>query len=80
MVIIDYFRACVFDWRKRRAIKQAQREADLLGKKFLVLVYKKRPVVLSMQGVRKLIRQKKFRGLTAEKAREIAIYIANPKR
>lgn len=80
MVIIDYFRACVFDWRKRRAIKQAQREADLLGKKFLVLVYNKRPVVLSMQGVRKLIRQKKFRGLTAEKAREIAIYIANPKR
>lgn len=80
MVIIDYFRACLFDWRKRRAIKQAQREADLLGKKFLVLVYNKRPVVLSMQGVRKMIRQKKFRGLTAEKAREIAIYIANPKR
>ncbi len=80
MVIIDYFRACLFDRRKRRAIKRAQREADLLGKKFLVLVYNKRPAVISMQGMKKQIRQRKFPGLTAEKAREIAIYVANPKR
>ena len=79
MVIIDYFRALIFDWRKNRAIKQAQHEADLHRKKFLVLVYQGRPVCISMQGVKKLIRQKRFHGLTAEKARQIAIYEANPR-
>lgn len=79
MVIIDYFRALIFDWRKNRAIKQAQHSADLHRKKFLVLVYHGRPVCISMQGVKKLIRQKRFHGLTAEKARQITIYEANPR-
>lgn len=79
MVIIDYFRALIFDWRKKNAIKQAQQKADLHRKKFLVLVWQGRPVCVSMQGVKKLIRQKKLPGLTAEKAREIAIFEANPK-
>lgn len=78
MVIADYFRARLFDWRKNRAIKQARRSADLYGKKYLVLVYNKRPVCVSMQGLKKLIRQKRF-NLTAEKARQIAIYEAIPK-
>ncbi|GAY27563.1 hypothetical protein PvtlMGM1_0863, partial [Prevotella sp. MGM1] len=47
--------------------------------KFLVLVYQGRPVCVSMQGVKQLIRQKRFPGLTAEKARQIAIYEATPK-
>ena len=38
-----------------------------------------KPVVVSMQGVKKLIRQHRFaKGFTAEKAREIAIFEANP--
>lgn len=79
MVIIDYFRALLFDRRKRKAIRQAQRSADLYRKKFLVLVYQGRPVCVSMQGLKKLIRQKRFPGLSAEKARQIAIFEANPK-
>ena len=79
MVIIDYFRALLFDWRKKRAISEARRSADLYRKKYLVLVHQGRPVCVSMQGVKKLIRQKRFHGLTAEKARQIAIYEANPK-
>lgn len=79
MVIIDYFRARLFDWRKNRAIREAQRSADLYRKKFLVLVQNGRPVCVSMQGVKKLIRQKRLPGLTAEKAREIAIFEATPK-
>lgn len=78
MVIIDYLRALVFDWRKNRAIKQAQRSADLYRKKFLVLVHQGRPVCVSMQGVKNLIRQKRLPGLTAEKARRIAIFEAVP--
>lgn len=80
MVIIDFLRARIFERRKKRAIKQARLSADLHRKKFLVLVFKGRPVCISMQGVRKLIRQKRFNGLSAAKAREIAIYEANPKK
>ncbi len=78
MVIIDYLRALLFDRRKKHAIREARRSADLYRKKFLVLVYQGRPVCVSMQGLKKLIRQKRFPGLTAEKARQIAIYEANP--
>ncbi len=78
MVIIDYLRALLFDRRKKRAIREARRSADLYRKKFLVLVYRGRPVCVSMQGLKKLIRQKRFPGLTAEKARQIAIFEANP--
>lgn len=79
MVIIDYFRACLFDLRKKRAIKQARKSAELYRKKFLVLVHNGRPVCVSMQGIRKLIKQHRFApGFTAEKARQIAIYEARP--
>lgn len=77
--IAEYFRALLFDRRKKRAIRQARRSADLFRKKFLVLVCQGRPVCVSMLGVKKLIRQKRLPGLTAEKAREIAIYEASPR-
>lgn len=79
MVIIDYFRACVFDWRKKKAIKQAKKSAELYRKKYLVLVHNGRPVCVSMQGIKQLIRQHRFtQGFTAEKARQIAIFEAVP--
>lgn len=79
MVIIDYIRACVFDWRKKKAIKQAKKSAELYRKKYLVLVHNCRPVCVSMQGIKQLIRQHRFApGFTAEKARQIAIYEAVP--
>lgn len=80
MVILDYLRALLFDWRKKRAISEARRSADLYRKKFLVLVWHGRPVVVSMQGVKDMIRRKRFHGLTAEKARRIAIFEANPRK
>lgn len=79
MVIIDYLRACLFDWRMKKAIRQAKKSAELYRKKYLVLVHNGRPVCVSMQGIRKLIRQHRFApGFTAEKARQIAIYEASP--
>lgn len=77
--IIDYFRALIFDRRKRRAIREAQRSAALHRKKFLVLVHDGRPVCVSMQGIKRLIAQHRFApGFTAEKARQIAIFEALP--
>lgn len=72
-------RATVFEWRRKRAIKKAQKDANLLRCRFLVLVQNGKPVVVSMQGVKKLIRCHRFaKGFTAEKAREIALYVADP--
>lgn len=74
-----FFRAVVFDFRARRAIRKAQRDANLHRRKFLVLVWGGRPRVISMQGVKKLIRQHRFgKGFTAEKARSIAMFEAVP--
>ena len=73
-------RSTVFEWRRKRAIKKAQRDANQLRRKFLVLVIDGKPVVVSMQGLKKLIRCHRFaKGFTAEKARQIAIYEANPR-
>ncbi len=73
------FAAYLFEWRKQRAIKKAQREADLQRRKYLVLVENGKPVVVSMQGIKKMIRQHRFtKGFTAETACKIAIYIAYP--
>lgn len=72
-------RATIFEWRRKRAIKKAQKDANLLRRRFLVLVMDGKPVVVSMQGVKKLIRCHRFaKGFNAEKAREIAIYVADP--
>ena len=75
----EFFRALLFDWRKKRPIRQARRTAHQYRKKIIVLVWQARRVCVSMQGVKKLIRQKKFPGLTAEKAREIALFEASPR-
>ena len=72
--------ALLFDFRKKRAIRKAQAEADLYGRKFLVLVFNKKPVVVSKQGIKALIRRHRFsKGFTPEKAEQLAIYVANPK-
>ncbi|MCM1310875.1 MAG: hypothetical protein NC301_07620 [Bacteroides sp.] len=72
-------RAQIFEWRRKKAIKQAQENANQLRRKFLVLVNDGKPVVVSMQGVKKLIAAHRFaKGFTAETARKIAIYEANP--
>ena len=80
-MVKKYFKALLFDWRKKRAIKKAQNDAELHRKKFLVLVFNDKPVVVSMQSIKKMIRQHRFsKDFTAEKACKCAIYIAYPKR
>lgn len=80
-MVKKYFKALVFDWRLKRAKRKAQKDANLYGKKFLVLVFGGKPVVVSMQGIKTLIRQHRFsKDFTAEKAVKCALYIACPKR
>lgn len=77
---IHFIQEVIFDFRVKRAIKQAQKKADLHRRKFLVLMYGGRPVVISMQAIKRLIRQRKFtKDFTAETARKLAIFEATPK-
>lgn len=78
-LISKLIRAYIFDWRKKRAISKAQRLADEQRRKFLVLVYDGKPVAVSMQGLKHLIRTKCFPNLTPDMACKRAIYIAFPK-
>lgn len=79
MVIINYFNASIFEWRKQRAVAKAKSNALTYRKKFLVLVWKRRPVVVSMQGLKRMIAMQRFsRDFTAEKAENMAIFVAFP--
>ena len=73
------FQSPCFRLEAQRAKKKAQHDATLYGKKFLVLVFGGKPVVVSMQGIKKLIRQHRFaKGFTAEKTEKCALYVAIP--
>lgn len=77
--MVKYFKVLIFEWRVKRAIKKAKSDAQIYQKKFLVVVFKGKPIVVSMQGIKKLISQRRFaKGFTAEKAMQCAIYVANP--
>lgn len=78
-MVKKYFLALIFEWRKKRAVRKAQHDADLYRKKFLVIVFNGKPVVVSMQGLKSLIHKHRFaRGFSAEKAAKLAIYTAFP--
>lgn len=78
-MVKKYFKALLFEWRLKRAKEKARRSADLYGKKFIVLVFDGRPVVVSMRGIKNLIRQHRFsKEFTAEKANKIALFTAMP--
>lgn len=68
----------LFEWRKERAIKKAEQLCEEQRRKFLVLVFRGKPIVLSMQQIKKMIRTKKLRG-TPEMYRERALCTVYPK-
>ncbi len=78
-IIIDFFRRRIAARRQRKAFALAQHLADLHRRKYLVLLWRGHPEVISMQGVKKLIREKKLI-LSADKARQIALFEANPRK
>lgn len=67
----------LFYFRKKKAIKEADQAAKEQRRKQLVLVYRGKPVVLSMQGIKYLIRTKRLKR-TADFYREKALYTAMP--
>jgi len=75
--IIVFFKNWLFNVRKKNAIKKAQQLANEQRMKFLVLNFNGKPVAVSMQHIKKLIRTKRIKG-SAEYYRDMALYTAMP--
>lgn len=70
-----YFRAVVFDFRLGHCRREADRLRAVSGKKYLVIVMNRRPVVISKQDIKNLIRDGFYRrGVTAADIEAKAIY------
>lgn len=70
-----YFRAVIFDCRLRHCRREADRRRALSGQKQLVIVLNRRPVVVSKQHIKKLVREGMYRrGVTAADIEAKAIY------
>lgn len=76
--IIIFFKIWLFNIRKKRAIKLAQRLANEQRRKFLVLNFKGKPTVVSMKQIKFWIGTKKV-NKSADYFREMALYTAIPK-
>ena len=70
-----YFRAVVFDCRLRHCRREADRRRALSGQKQLVIVLNRRPMGVSKQHIKKLVREGMYRkGVTAADIEAKAIY------
>ena len=70
-----WFRAVIFDCRLRHCRREADRRRALSGQKQLVIVLNRRPVVVSKQRIKKLVREGMYRrGVTAADIEAKAIY------
>lgn len=73
--IKTWFRAVIFDCRLRHCRREADRRRALSGQKQLVIVLNRRPVVVSKQHIKKLVREGMYRrGVTAADIEAKAIY------
>lgn len=71
----NYFRAVIFDCRLRHCRREAERRRALYGQKQLVIVLNRRPIVVSKQRIKQLVREGMYRrGVTAADIEAKAIY------
>lgn len=70
-----WFRAVVFDCRFRHCRREADRRRALSGQKQLVIVLNRRPVIVSKQHIKRLVREGMYKkGVTAATIEAKAIY------
>lgn len=73
--IKTWFRAVIFECRLRHCRREADRRRAISGQKQLVIVLNRRPVIVSKQHVRQLVREGMYRrGVTAADIEAKAIY------
>lgn len=73
------FKKLIFSWELRRAMKRAQKLANNTRRKHLVLIYGGKPLCVSKQRLRQMVKQHYFRkGVTAAMVEERAVFTAMP--
>lgn len=72
---VSTYKSYVLYKRCKRAIKRADQQATVTGKKQLVIMYGSKPLVVSKQHLKEKIKEGAFcKGFTTEKAESLAIY------
>lgn len=75
--MVKFFKALVFDFRLRHCRREADRRRALSGQKQLVITLNRRPMVVSKQHIKSLVREGMYRkGITAADIEKAAIYVA----
>ena len=74
--MVKFFKALVFDFRLRHCRREANRRRALSGQKQLVITLNRRPMVVSKQHIKSLVREGMYRkGVTAADIEKAAIYV-----
>lgn len=79
--MIRIIKKLIFKIKVRNAIKEAQLLSNADGKRYLVIMYKGEPRILSKQYLKRLIRMGKFKkGTTIQDIEKDAIIVTAPKK
>lgn len=74
--MVKFFKALIFDFRLRHCRREADRRRALSGQKQLVITLNRRPIVVSKQHIRQLVREGMYKkGVTAADIEKAAIYV-----
>lgn len=74
--MVKFFKALIFDFRLRHCRREADRRRALSGQKQLVITLNRRPIVVSKQHIRRLVREGMYKkGVTAADIEKAAIYV-----
>ncbi len=74
--MVKFFKALIFDFRLRHCRREADRRRALSGRKQLVITLNRRPMVVSKQHIKSLVREGVYRkGVTAAEIEKAAIYV-----
>lgn len=74
--MIKFFKALIFDFRLRHCRREADRRRAISGCKQLVITLNRRPIVVSKQHIKRLVREGVYRkGVSAADIEKSAIYV-----
>lgn len=74
--MVKFFKALIFDFRLRHCRREADRRRALSGQKQFVITLNRRPMVVSKQHIKQLVREGMYRkGVTAADIEKAAIYV-----
>ncbi len=67
----------IFNFRLRRAVKKANRNAKLMNKRYMVIVFAGKPRVYQKSALKELVKRRKFfkKGVTMERVERMAVYV-----